>query len=193
MGKRCVIGGCSNTNRDGVSVHKFPKDEALREKWDRFVRYTRKDWQHATEFSVICGAHFQKPQDYENFMKWEMGFTRQLDLKKGAIPSIRIPVKPFTEQESTGENPESPRLAQNSAMLASPSSGNQLTPAVQRTRAVHKLSVARVRTSCWRKAPVSCPIIALPPACMAIGIWGVFFFFYFNLKKIKLALVGCQP
>ncbi len=31
MGKRCVIGGCSNTNRDGVSVHKFPKGEALRE------------------------------------------------------------------------------------------------------------------------------------------------------------------
>ncbi len=31
MGKRCVIGGYSNTNRDGVSVHKFPKGEALRE------------------------------------------------------------------------------------------------------------------------------------------------------------------
>ena len=37
MGKRCVIGGCSNTNRDGVSVHKLPKDEALCKKWDRFV------------------------------------------------------------------------------------------------------------------------------------------------------------
>ena len=32
-----IIGGCSYTNRDGVSVHKLPKDEALCEKWDRFV------------------------------------------------------------------------------------------------------------------------------------------------------------
>ncbi len=31
MGKRCVIGGCSNTNCDGTSVHKFSKYEALRE------------------------------------------------------------------------------------------------------------------------------------------------------------------
>ncbi len=55
MGKKCVIGGCSNANRDGASVHKFSKDEALREKWDRFVRHSspgtraedpgpRKDW-----------------------------------------------------------------------------------------------------------------------------------------------------
>ncbi len=29
MGKRCVIGGCSNTNHDGVSAQEFPKGEAL--------------------------------------------------------------------------------------------------------------------------------------------------------------------
>ena len=30
MGKRCVAAGCSNTHRDGVSLHKFPKDASLR-------------------------------------------------------------------------------------------------------------------------------------------------------------------
>ncbi len=34
---------------------------------------------------------------------WEMGFTMQLDLKKGTIPSIRIPEQTFTEQERAGE------------------------------------------------------------------------------------------
>ena len=32
MGKTCVVGGCSNTTGN---------HEALREKWDRFVRCTR--------------------------------------------------------------------------------------------------------------------------------------------------------
>ena len=40
-----------------------------------------------------------------------MGFTKQLDLKRGTIRSIRVPEQTFTEQERAGESPESPRLA----------------------------------------------------------------------------------
>ncbi len=35
-----MLGGCSNTNRDGASAYTFSKDEALREKFDRFVRHS---------------------------------------------------------------------------------------------------------------------------------------------------------
>ncbi len=53
-----------------------------------------------------------------------MGFTRQLDLKKGTIPSIRIPEQTFTEQERAGESPESPRRAKEIRHVFSPSSSN---------------------------------------------------------------------
>ena len=55
MVKRCVMGGCSNSHLDGVSIHQFPKDPKLAAKWDRFVRLTRKDWTsaNANETSVM--------------------------------------------------------------------------------------------------------------------------------------------
>ena len=36
MGKYCVAYGCSNSNKDkdkGISLHVFPKDPTLRQKW----------------------------------------------------------------------------------------------------------------------------------------------------------------
>ena len=54
MGKRCVTGGYSNTNSDGVSVNKLPKDEVLCEKWDRFVRHSRPGKAGGQHASVIA-------------------------------------------------------------------------------------------------------------------------------------------
>ncbi len=53
-----------------------------------------------------------------------MVFTRQLDLEKGTIPSIRILEQTFTEQEKAGESSESPRLAKEIRHVFSPSSSN---------------------------------------------------------------------
>ena len=38
MVKRCVAAGCSNTNADGVSLFKFPKDEKLCAQWIKQVK-----------------------------------------------------------------------------------------------------------------------------------------------------------
>ena len=40
MPKRCVAGRCSRITQDNVSVHEWPKDSTVRDKWDRFVRLT---------------------------------------------------------------------------------------------------------------------------------------------------------
>ena len=45
-GKRCVVMFCNNTNDNGVSLHQFPKDEKVRQKWIEFVVRKRdpKSW-----------------------------------------------------------------------------------------------------------------------------------------------------
>ena len=47
LGKYCVAGGpgnvsCTNNSRtEGISMHMFPRDDVIREKWVRFVRRHR--------------------------------------------------------------------------------------------------------------------------------------------------------
>ena len=89
MVKRCVVGGCGNSNLDGVSVHHFPKDPALKQKWDAFVRSTRKYWRTGNQSSIVCGAHFKAPDDFVGWHMYQAGYRRKLDLVVGAIPSIR--------------------------------------------------------------------------------------------------------
>lgn len=92
MVKRCVLGGCTNTNQSDVSVHTFPADPHLKKKWDNFVSLTRSDWRGGRSgLSVICGAHFVAPDDFVGFVQWRAGFRRKLDLVKGAVPSILPP------------------------------------------------------------------------------------------------------
>ena len=91
MVKRCVVGGSSNSNRDGVSVHRYLKDPILRQKCDAFVRLTRKHWKSGTQTSIICGAHFKAPDDFVEWHMYQAGYKKRLDLLSGAVPSIRPP------------------------------------------------------------------------------------------------------
>ena len=85
MVKRCVVGNCNNSNATCSTMHLFPRDRTYRQKWERFVRQGRAHWTHATSTSVICGAHFVTPDDFDGYQQWSMGYKRQLYLKKGAI------------------------------------------------------------------------------------------------------------
>ena len=66
MGKRCVVYGCSNTTKDGVSLHKFPQDRNVNAAWNKFIGHKRKDWKKNSESSTICSAHFAEDcfEDY---------------------------------------------------------------------------------------------------------------------------------
>ena len=87
-GKFCVVGGCRHSNVDG-SVHLFPKDPAVRRKWESFVKSTRLHWGPATGASIICGSHF-RDSDFQNLSQFRMGLASRLMLKHNAVPSIKI-------------------------------------------------------------------------------------------------------
>ena len=59
----CAAGNPSMTNCmnwtgvPGISMHYFPKDEILRQKWIQFVRIHRKDFVLKKQ-SALCSAHF---------------------------------------------------------------------------------------------------------------------------------------
>ena len=69
LSKYCVACGpgnvsCTNNSKtEGVSMHMFPREDAIRDKWVRFVRTHRADWQ-PSKTSVLCSAHFDA-SDFE--------------------------------------------------------------------------------------------------------------------------------
>ncbi len=56
---------CKNSSyTSGISMHYFPKDEAVRKKWTDFVRRHRKDFVPSQK-SCLCSAHFDQ-NSYES-------------------------------------------------------------------------------------------------------------------------------
>ena len=89
MGKRCVVAGCSNTHKDGVSLFKFPSDKKLRREWIRQVQRTRAKWKDPGEYSCVCSAHFA--EDYFqaiSSMCQKVGLKMKQMLKPDAVPTI---------------------------------------------------------------------------------------------------------
>ncbi len=78
MPKRCVVGKCGAVNKDGLSLHKFPKDERIRKSWVEFVESTRPDFNHLSPYSYVSSLHF-KPDCYEkNELAKSLGFGTRL-------------------------------------------------------------------------------------------------------------------
>jgi len=87
-GKRCVVMFCDKTNADGVSLHQFPKDVNLCQKWNQFVLRKRERNTWTPGCGHICSDHFL-PTDYEGYGAKMAGFSSKLVLSKGAVPSIQ--------------------------------------------------------------------------------------------------------
>ena len=93
MGKFCAAYGCGNSHKDkgkGISLHKFPEDPALKDKWAFVMR--RKGFQCSrrrnehSKYSFVCSVHF-KPEDFEPEEKSQED-RKRVRLKKNAIPTI---------------------------------------------------------------------------------------------------------
>ena len=91
MGKRCVAAGCSNTNADGVSLFRFPRNPSLRAQWNKQVQRTRTDWKDATEYSVLCSNHFISDCfEEDSHIAAQFGIAKRKRLKPDAVPTILI-------------------------------------------------------------------------------------------------------
>ncbi|XP_061748782.1 zinc finger protein 391-like isoform X5 [Nerophis ophidion] len=86
MPRRCVVGGCNNTNREGFKLHHWPKDAKVARNWTKFVQNTRV-WGKPTKWSVVCSAHFTD----ESYATTEMArmFGYPPTLKADAFPTIK--------------------------------------------------------------------------------------------------------
>ena len=95
LGKYCVAGGpgnvsCTNNSKtEGISMHMFPRDDTIREKWVRFVQRHRAKWQ-PSKTSVLCSVHFDV-SDFEHRNDLNLvdssTFHSKRRLKKDAVPS----------------------------------------------------------------------------------------------------------
>ena len=100
MGRRCVAAGCSNTHSDNISMHKFPKDPEVRQKWEKQVQRTREKWS-ATESSFLCSNHFEADCfEVDSILAEQMGLKRRKRLKPGAIPTIFVRCKQAPKQSA---------------------------------------------------------------------------------------------
>ena len=63
-GRFCVAGApnqqsCkNNTFTPGITMHQFPADPVLREKWTKFVQRHRYDFCEPSKYASLCSAHF---------------------------------------------------------------------------------------------------------------------------------------
>ena len=102
MPTRCIVAGCSNTYKEGVSLHSFPKDANLRRIWTAKVKLTRAHWNSPSDSSVVCSDHFDA-SDFEEGLWAQFGLKKQKRLKPDAIPNIRAPSKDEADAKRKAE------------------------------------------------------------------------------------------
>ena len=87
---RCVVAGCSNTTKDGVSMHLFPKEEIVRRMCIAKVKLTRANWSGPSDWSVVCSAHFNEDDFVESGLHSQFGIAKKRKLKSSAVPTTCI-------------------------------------------------------------------------------------------------------
>ena len=87
MLSRCVAAGCSNTTKDGASLHRFPSDPKYRRIWTTKVKLTRAKWSGPTEHSFLCSARFEQTC-FEWGLHSQFGMAYKAMLLPDAIPTI---------------------------------------------------------------------------------------------------------
>lgn len=95
LGKYCVAGGpgnvsCTNNSRtEGTSMHMFPRDDVIHEKWVRFVRRQRAKWQPYKNISTVS-VHVEL-SNFEQRLDLNLGedssFQTKRWLRKDAVPT----------------------------------------------------------------------------------------------------------
>ena len=85
MGRNCVV-LCTNTQKKGVSLFKFPEDSKLKKAWTQQVQHTRDKWKGPSAYSAVCSEHFtENCFEVSSLVSKQMGLKM---LKPDAIPTI---------------------------------------------------------------------------------------------------------
>jgi len=95
----CVVYGCNSRGGEGISLHHFPKEQSIKQKWINFVKSHRSGWSGPSKHSVICSKHFCDSQYQDAFRHSIDGNTRRT-LKLDAVPSV------FSHENSAATRPD---------------------------------------------------------------------------------------
>ena len=101
MVRTCAAAGCSNTNSDGISLFKFPKDKLMRKKWADQVKRHREKWE-PTDHSVLCSKHFEESCfSSDQLLTVSLGLgKKKASLKSDAVPTLFSKPKRKTLEEN---------------------------------------------------------------------------------------------
>ena len=89
--KYCIAGAPNNQSfqntlfSPSITMHLFPTDAVLREKWIKFVQRHRRDFKPEGKYTSLCSAHFEAP--YYNFPIQLEGIQMNRILIKGSVPT----------------------------------------------------------------------------------------------------------
>ena len=95
-GRYCVAGApnnqsCTNSsNTPGIRMHQFPSDPVVRDKWVKFVRKHRRDFEPQSKYSSLCSAHFEEScysRKLSVLSGMEEGTQIRAVLIQGAVPT----------------------------------------------------------------------------------------------------------
>ncbi|XP_054725731.1 uncharacterized protein LOC129235744 [Anastrepha obliqua] len=113
---RCAVQSCRKGNGNkasDISFFSFPSNEVLAQKWKQFCQRTQ-DFNIRT--SYICMYHFIR-DDFENRLKFEMGFSKKLYLKRNVVPTIYGPNLNIPKRCSQREQQASTLLVKQEQLL----------------------------------------------------------------------------
>ncbi|XP_067292168.1 uncharacterized protein [Pseudorasbora parva] len=91
----CSVLGCNNEHSSHFDV---PKSEPLKTQWLSFV-FDGNNPPDQRQCFHVCANHFS-PDCFINAGQYKAGFAKKLLLKKGSVPSVRVPA---AEEASTSE------------------------------------------------------------------------------------------
>ena len=89
MPRRCVA-MCDTQSSEGYSLHTFPQNRDLREKWIEAVKRQRKNWEGPSPSSLLCSKHFEPDCFVMEGSRYrdEFGIPSKTCLEPGAVPTI---------------------------------------------------------------------------------------------------------
>ena len=113
MPRRCIVGGCSNTE---VPLHRWPTNPSLASQWKRFVRDTRSDFTPSAT-SLVCCLHFEL-SSFVNILAWTNGFGN-LKLTGNAVPTIKRAINSELADKFAGKIVQPSHVADNTGKYLS--------------------------------------------------------------------------
>ena len=86
MPNRCCVGGCSNVTSRDISLHRFPRDDAVKQEWVAQIKRTRDKWQGPGPYSLVCSVHFSE-ECFDPTPKLKEAFGCNQQTKRRLLPT----------------------------------------------------------------------------------------------------------